>query len=696
MAKNPGEPSVQYIKGVGPRRAALLGRLGIKTVLDLLYYLPHRYEDRRNISPIGDLTLSSETPQTAIGKVTASRLKKLPRGLSILEVTVSDGTGILTAKWFNQPYLGSRFKAGDEVVLTGAVKAPYRGRWPEMENPEFEFAAGETEGLIHTGRIVPFYRATENLSSRHLRAIVFNALRGHLKEVADPVPEEMLSRLGLPGLRTAISGCHFPGDGADVRTLNAWQDACQKRLCFDELFMLQLGLAALKSERGSSSGIPFAAAGRLLLRLRKALPFSLTQAQEKALGEILSDMKSPCRMQRLLQGDVGSGKTVVALMAMLFAVESGYQAALMAPTELLAEQHFKNISALIRGLGVKVSLITGSKREKPVEEIAKGRMDMVIGTHALLEEGVRFGRLGLAVIDEQHRFGVKQRAVLKGKALNPDVLIMTATPIPRTLAMTLYGDLDYSAIEGLPPGRTPVLTELFGPGDKSSLYKAIREEIRQGGQVYVVYPVIEESEKLALKSAILGEEALRKIFPKTRVALIHGRMRPEEREAVMTAFKQGKIDILVSTTVVEVGVDVANASLMIVVHAERFGLSQLHQLRGRVGRGKRRSRCFLVAYGPLSKEAQKRLRAMLETSDGFKLAECDLALRGPGEFMGTKQSGMPELKVADIIRDKSLLTPARDEAFGLLEESPGLRRRPLLRAALERFWHGKVELFKTA
>jgi ATP-dependent DNA helicase RecG len=615
--------------------------------------------------------------------------------MKLFELTVSDGTGVIKGKWFNQPFLKKRFTVGQEVVLSGTVKHGYRGAGLEMENPVYEVTGDEEEALIHTSRIVPVYRSTESLSSRQLRSIIHNAIASYGGEIEDPLPGEILRRHGLPGLRESVMSTHFPGGDADVESLNAWRTAHQRRLSFDELFMLELGLAILKQGKERESGIRFDPPGELAGRLLRGLPFSLTQAQERALGEILGDMRSPHPMHRLLQGDVGSGKTIVALLAMLSAVECGYQCALMAPTEILAGQHYINIHRMVEDLGLRICLLTGSTRDRPLEDIASGRMDVVVGTHALIQEGVRFKSLGLAVIDEQHRFGVMQRSLLRRKALNPDVLIMTATPIPRTLALTLYGDLDYSVIEELPPGRTPIKTLLFRDSEKDRIYDLISSEVRAGGQVYVVYPVIEESDKGNLKSAMLGEEALRKVFPGMRVAMIHGRMKPSEREAVMADFKGGRTDILVSTTVIEVGVDVPNASMMLVVHAERFGLSQLHQLRGRVGRGSRPSRCLLLAYGSPGEEAARRLKVLTQTTDGFKIAEEDLDIRGPGEFMGTKQSGMPDLRVADIVRDARLLEPARREAFALVGEDPELRGFPPLRAALEGFWLGKVELFKT-
>ncbi len=694
MGKSLPELKVQYIKGVGPRKAELLGKLNIRSIWDALLYFPVRYEDRRNIRKIRD-TRAGEF-ETVAGRVLSSDLKKIRRGLSIFELTVTDGTGVIKGKWFNQPYLKKVFKSGRTVVLSGTVKYGWRGAGLEIENPDYEFVEGEEDQLVHMGRIVPVYRATENLSPKQIRSIMYNVLRAHGDDITDSMPAEILKRTGLPGLRESILNSHFPGPEADLDLLNAWRTDFQQRLSFDEFFMLELGLAVLKRGKLREKGICFAPGGKLLASLLDSLPFSLTKAQERAFEEIRADMRSPYPMHRLIQGDVGSGKTVVALMAMLNAVECGYQAALMAPTEILARQHYENIVRMVDGLDVSVALLTGSDRDRPIEELASGEIKIAVGTHALIQKGIRFKALGLAVIDEQHRFGVMQRAVLRKKAGNPDVLVMTATPIPRTLAMTLYGDLDFSVIDELPPGRTPVRTLVFTPDEKQEIYRLISEEVSSGGKVYVVYPVIEESDKAALRSATMGEEAFRKVFPSLRVSLIHGRMKPAERDAVMGEFKEGNIDILVSTTVIEVGVDVPEASLMLIVHAERFGLSQLHQLRGRVGRGHRRSGCLLLAYGPLSEDSRRRLEAMTRTSDGFKIAEEDLEIRGPGELMGTRQSGMPGLRVANLVRDARLLEPARREAFSLIERDPELAGEPALRAALEGFWRGKIELFRTA
>ncbi len=694
MVKNLPELKVQYIKGVGPRKAELLARLGIRSVWDAMLYFPTRYEDRRNIRSIRDARAGDQG--TIAGSVVSSDLKNIRRGLSVLELTVSDGTGIIKGKWFNQPYLKKVFKSGRSVVLSGAVKYGWRGVGLEIENPDYEFIGSEDDQLIHMGRIVPVYRATENLSPKQIRTIMFNVLQTHMEDVKDPMPPEILGRLGLPGLPESIMGAHFPEAGLDLKLLNDWRTEHQQRLSFEEFFMLELGLAVLKRGKLRERGICFKPEGRLKGKLLSSLPFELTKAQKRVLDEIRSDMESPYPMHRLIQGDVGSGKTVVALMAMLDAVECGHQAAFMAPTEILARQHYTNISRMAAGFDVSIALLTGSEKSTPLDAISKGETDIVVGTHAVIQEAVKFKSLGLAVIDEQHRFGVMQRAELRRKADSPDMLVMTATPIPRTLAMTLYGDLDYSVIDEMPPGRTPVKTLLFMPDQKQEIYGIISREVASGGKVYVVYPVIEESEKTALRSATMGEEAFRKVFPDFTVALIHGRMKPAERDAVMSEFKDGKIDILVSTTVIEVGVDVPEASLMLIVHAERFGLSQLHQLRGRVGRGERRSGCLLLAYGPLSEDARRRLDVMTLTSDGFRIAEEDLDIRGPGELMGTRQSGMPGLRVANLVRDARLLEPARREAFSLIERDPMLGGNPPLRTALEEFWQGKIELFRTA
>jgi ATP-dependent DNA helicase RecG len=695
MVKDSSDFQIQYIKGVGPRRALLLNRLGIRNLKDALFYLPSRYEDRSSIKKISELGYG-ET-ETVCGKVVSAGVIKLPgRNLSIFELAVSDGSGIMKGKWFNQPFMKKNFRVGSNVLLCGTVKRnSYYGTGLEMDNPEYEIMSENDDSLVHTNRIVPIYRVTSGLSVRQMRSIMFNVVNSHLNEISDTMPQELLSRHSLPGLNESLAGIHFPAAEADAGLLNSGKSDYHRRLSFEELFMFELGLAALKRETLSESGIAFTPDGRLLKKMEAVLPFRLTGAQKKVFDEILGDMKSASPMNRLIQGDVGCGKTVVALMAMLVAAESGLQSALMAPTEILAEQHYINIHQIVEALGLNVCLLTGSSRERPLAGIASGDIHIVVGTHALIQEGVKFKNLGLAVIDEQHRFGVMQRVLLRKKALTPDILVMTATPIPRTLALTLYGDLDYSVIDELPPGRRPVKTILARADQKESIYRLIRQEAGKGRQVYVVYPVIEESEKTDLRSATIGKSAFEKIFPEFRSGLIHGRMKPAEREQIMASFKAGDIDILVSTTVIEVGVDVPNATLMIIIHAERFGLSQLHQLRGRIGRGSHESCCVLLAYGPYGDEAGRRLDIMVKSSDGFRIAEEDLDIRGPGEFFGTRQAGMPDLKVANIVRDAMLINGARQEAFALIGRDPELKGYPLLRASLEKFWEGKIELFKT-
>ena len=720
MGRNLSEFPIQYIKGVGPKRAKLLYNLGIRTVEDALYYLPYRYEDRKNIKKISSLAYGQL--ETVIGKVISAEVIKLPRSkLKLFELTVSDGSGLLRGKWFNQPFMKKNFKAGQEVILSGIVKRnPYWGIGFEIDNPEYEFVTDDGDSFIHTARIVPVYRTTAGLSVRQLRTIMFNLINTCINDVTDAIPGEVLQRNSLPELKESILNSHFPdpepcpesssgspisgetdadfakvATTAEIDALNRGGSIYQKRLYFNELFMFELGLSILKKGKEIEKGIAFNPKGVLVSRLLDMLPFKLTGAQRRVGEEIFNDMKQPHPMNRLLQGDVGCGKTVIAIIAMLHAIECGYQAALMAPTEILAEQHYINIRKIIEDMGLNLCILTGSVKKRPLDDIASGKINIVIGTHALIQEGIEFKNLGLVIIDEQHRFGVMQRALLRKKALNPDVLVMTATPIPRTLSMTLYGDLDYSVIDELPPGRRPVLTRLFSDKQKDYIYKAIAGEAQKGRQVYVVYPVIEETAKSNLKSAIIGKEALEKMFPDLRVSLIHGKMKPQEKESVMASFKKGEIDILASTTVIEVGVDVPNAAMMLIVHAERFGLAQLHQLRGRVGRGGSQSYCFLLAYEPTGEDARQRLDIMVKSNDGFRIAEEDLIIRGPGEFFGTRQAGLPDLKIANIIRDFKLLEVARNEAFSLIDKDSELKAFPELKGHVEKFWKGKIELFKT-
>ena len=685
---------VQFLKGVGPARARLLEKLGVKTLEDILYFFPWRYEDRKNLTEISNLSYGRQA--TTMCEVVSSRVVMTPRRrMKIFELCVTDRTGSLTAKWFNQAYLKKYFKKGQKVILSGMVKGnPYAGSGLEMENPDFEILESD-DTPVHMTRIIPIYNATEGISPKQLRTLLFNTVQAHAPGVRDYLPEDIIQKNGLRPLQWAISEAHFPDEIENIQDLNTGASEAHRRLIFDEFFMLELGLALMKKKDVSQKGISFRHKGTLVNSFIDALPFSLTAAQKRVIQEIGKDMENDLPMNRLVHGDVGCGKTVVALISMLIAAENNYQSCLMAPTELLAEQHYINIHKLVEALGLHVVLLTASVKDRPIADIASGRAQIVIGTHAIIQEEVKFNKLGLAIIDEQHRFGVMQRAHMKRKGLNPDILIMTATPIPRTLALTLYGDLDVSIIDELPAGRRPVRTKVYFPSQKDRVIELLGNELAKGRQAYIVYPLIEESEKLDLKSALDGYEVFKKIFSDRKVGLVHGRMKHHEREGVMALFKTGDLDLLVSTTVIEVGIDVPNASLMLIVHAERFGLAQLHQLRGRIGRGSHDSYCLLMGYPPFSEEGKRRLKAMELTCDGFKIAEEDLAIRGPGDFFGTRQSGIPELKIANIVRDIRILEVARRDAFSLIEHDPSLSNYPLLRNRLTEKWMGMLELIKS-
>ncbi len=689
---------IQYVKGVGPARAKLLNRLRIFSIEDLLYYFPYRYEDRGNLQSIIELHKSGNPGFTTVqGKIVSARVVVTPRQRKkIFEVTIGDDTGYITAKWFNQPFLKDVLRNGTSVVVSGHVKSGYQGYGICMEGPEFEVMGAGDNDLIHTGRIVPIYHVTNGLSQKVLRSIIKGVLDCiSIPEILSP---ELLERYDLPDLNKAVNDVHFPPEGTGLDILNNYDTSAYNRMVFEEFFLLETGLAMKKGTVMKESGIAFNIHGNMTEKLYSLLPYKLTSAQKRVISEIKGDMAAPHPMNRLIQGDVGCGKTVVALLAMLVAVENDCQSVMMAPTGILAEQHYRNIKDHLDKLGIPVTLLTGSikqgEKSAVLGDIADGRVAIVVGTHALLEEGVKFKCLGLAVIDEQHKFGVLQRAALKEKGYSPDVLIMTATPIPRTLALTVYGDLNLSVIDELPPGRISVKTRwLYGKNRKDAFY-IMQDELGKGRQVYVVYPLIEESEKVDLKGAVEMAEKLRKAFKDYNTGLLHGRMKSSEKEIIMDGFKNNNIQILVSTTVVEVGIDVPNATAVVIEHAERFGLSQLHQLRGRVGRGSSKSWCLLLTDGHVSEDGRRRLRVMERTCNGFEIAEEDLSIRGPGDFFGTRQSGLPELKVANILRNSKVLEIARREAFELVKKDPMLSHpdHKILRNAINRKWKDKLIL----
>ncbi|HTG02293.1 MAG TPA: ATP-dependent DNA helicase RecG [Nitrospirota bacterium] len=690
---------VQYCKGIGPKRVDMLKKLGILTIEDALTYLPWRYEDRSNLKKIGRVAYGAY--ETVLGEIVSADVKQTKRRhVKIFELVITDKTGFLVGSWFNQPFMQKAFKKGQQVILSGVVKSnPYRGGLPQIDNPEYEVMdEDDAENLIHAGRTVPIYRATAGLSVRVLRTMIKSALDACRTAIVEILPETIRRRHTLISAFEAYSEVHFPERETDLARLNSGLSSAHRRLSFEELFVLELGLGLRKdSTSHQKKGITFRPLNTCETELRRKLPFRLTSAQERVIAEIKRDMTSEKPMNRLVQGDVGCGKTIVALIAALLAAENGYQACVMAPTEILAEQHAKNMTALAAPLGIRLQVLKGGmkkkEREAALEAIGSGRAQIVVGTHALIEDEVRFNRLGLAVIDEQHRFGVMQRSTLTSKGYEPDVLVMTATPIPRTLALTVYGDLDVSVIDELPSGRAPIITKLYFESRRGEAYTFIENELKKGRQVYVVYPLVEETEKSDLKAATEMAAHLQKdVFPGWNVGLLHGRLKSAEKDAVMSAFKAGVIPILVSTTVIEVGVDVPNATVMVIEHPERFGLAQLHQLRGRVGRGAHQSFCILMGPRMFADEARERLTAFARTNDGFKIAEEDLRLRGPGEFFGTRQSGLPDLRAANIIRDADLLEQARSEAFDLLRQDPALDKHPALRDAVRRKWQGKLGL----
>ena len=645
------------------------------TVEDLLFCLPMRYEDRSNLTTVSKLENGMYATIEVEVRVAGSYAVKGGK-LRIFEFSAVDKTGQIRAFWWNQAYLVKAFTKGKRVLLYGQWKRGRRGVF-EVENPDYEFVADEDDAPepIHTGRRVPVYRKLGDIRSKQLRSIVYRLIaRLDPSAVEEILPEDLRTRCGLIPKFDALRQVHFPADDAPLDLYNGRGSAAHKRLIFEEFFWIVLAMAIRREGRKESpKGTLIELNDRVREAVRQILPFKPTSAQKQALGEIVADMGSGQPMNRLLQGDVGSGKTIVALQAAVVAIENGYQAALMAPTEILAEQHALNISKILSPCGYRVELLTGSvasaRRRQSLESISTGAADLVIGTHALIQEGVRFNKLGLVVIDEQHRFGVLQRAELISRGYNPDVLVMSATPIPRSLAMTVYGDLDVSIIDKLPPGRKPVITKVRGEDARPRIYDFLNTVVRQGRQVYVVYPLVEESERLDLMNATdMARRLKSEVFPDLQVGLIHGKMKQDEKDSVMEQFRSGAIDILVATTVIEVGVDVSNASVMVIEHAERFGLSQLHQLRGRVGRGSQQAYCILMASNNRTADARQRLAIMEETSDGFKVAEKDLEIRGPGEVMGVRQAGVPVFRIANLVRDYKLLESAKHEVEHLLKE----------------------------
>ena len=671
------QTEVRMVKGVGPQRAELLAERGIYTLGDLLNYLPFRYEDRirfskiKEVQPNGTYTLRARV-------MSGQAVRGMFGRDAIYHLLVQDETGSLPCKFFHGGYLDGRLKPGQEVILHGRVDVDrLRPARREMVNPQIELVAGEEMDSTEVGRIVPIYEAVGTFASRQIRRAVYATLQNLDPNLPEILPRDLRERLKFPSRRDALIYTHFPGPEESLDALNLFRSPAQRRLIFEEFFLYQLSLALGRKAVRKENAIPFRVReDKVREALKKILPFKPTGAQKRVLAEIAADLEKTVPMNRLLQGDVGSGKTIVALQSAVIAMENGCQAVLMAPTEILAVQHFLSAKRILAPGGYRVELlISGLKpaeKEAVREQIRAGEAQLVVGTHALIEESVEFQRLGFVTIDEQHRFGVLQRKRLMDKAVKlghaPHVLVLTATPIPRTLSLTLYGDLDVSVVDELPPGRTPIETRMTTQKHLPGVWESLQREVEAGHQAYIIYPVIEES-KLELKAAMEEYEALSgKVFPKLKVGLLHGRLSSEEKEEVMRRFRRNDIQVLVATTVVEVGVDVPNATVMVIEHAERFGLAQLHQLRGRIGRGAQKSYCILVAQGRLSEDGLQRLKTLVRTNNGFEIAETDLQLRGPGEFFGTKQSGELGFHVANPLRDRELLELARKEAFALTDE----------------------------
>ena len=691
---------LQFLKGVGPRKAADLKKAGLNTVEDLLFRFPRRYEDRSKLQKI--ISLRPGMTAAISGVVLNAGLAQTRRpGFKLFSALVQDESGSVQVVWPNQAFLKDVIKSKQKIVLFGKVEI-WGSRGLQITDPEFEIVNDAPDAdsrppedvQLHTGRIVPVYERTGMVTTNMQRRYVWQVLEQLPPEEFDPVPTDILQRERWPSRHAALRQAHFPVSETPVDQLNSFMTPAQRRLVFEDFFVFQTGLALRRHENAQvRKRLVCKVDDRIRQRAREVLPFKLTTGQRDALAEIVADMQKAWPMQRLLQGDVGAGKTIVAVMAAVVAMENGFQVAVMAPTEILAEQHYRTIVKLLHGKPYRVALLSGkvtaATRRDLLPAIERGEINIVVGTQALVQEHVKFKALALAVIDEQHRFGVVQRGTLAAKGDNPDVLVMTATPIPRTLALTECGDMDVSVIRGLPPGRQPIKTIVRADSRRDEAYAMMRDEIKRGRQVYVIYPLVEESEKIDLKAATAMSAEIARVFPEFQVALLHGRMKSDEKDFVMRRFLAGELNILVSTTVVEVGVDVPNATLMVVEHAERFGLSQLHQLRGRIGRGEHASTCVLLYQAPWSDDARERLRAMADTSDGFVIAERDLKLRGPGDFFGTRQSGLPTLRAGDLMRDGDLLERAFEEARVRVE---GGTLTPELQAYVKNVWQRQFGL----
>ena len=664
--------SLQYLKGVGPAKSKVFNKLDIVSIEDVLYFFPRRYEDRSNLVKISQVEIGNS--YTLKGKIAQVKDRAAWRrgGFSIVEIAVTDETGRIFAIWFNQPYLKDYFKIGQEVILFGKIEL-YKDRL-QISNPEFELIGEDKEDSLSIGRIVPIYPTTKSLTQRFIRKVVKSALDRYISKVTDPLPYNIRKKYNFNNLAQSLLNIHFPQ--SDILNKEAY-----RRLSFEEFLLFEIPVILRKLTKGKILGIKHKDNGEIFNQLVSCLPFQLTDAQLRVADEIRNDMSSKFSMQRLLQGEVGSGKTIIAILACAIAMDSGYQVAFMAPTEILAKQHFERIKNFLSNIGsdLKIELLISSIKSKDKKGIYKriksGAIQFVVGTHALIQKDVEFNKLGLVVIDEQHKFGVEQRAILPKKGDNPDVLIMTATPIPRTLSMTLYGDLDISVLDELPKGRMPISTLSFSPSEMEEVYRFIRSIVQKNEQVYFVCPVIEESEEDDLKAAkTLFKEFKEDILKDLRIGLVHGQMDTDDTDKVMQDFKNRNIDILVATSVLEVGIDIPNATCMVVMQAERFGLSQLHQLRGRIGRGSKQS-FFIVVSDPKGEEAKDRISVIKELSDGFRIAEEDLRIRGPGEFFGKRQHGLTALKIANPVTQIRLLKNARDEAIQLLKDDPDLSKR---------------------